>query len=149
MRRCNVRIEDKHYHELHHALGCPWPDEIAGETYRNHFATDAGSDTAARMRSSEHWTNGTGRLGMIYFHVTEEGKRALAAHMRANVETPARYEITYRHHSGSNLVAARSRSAAKYRAYLEADIDWPFMEYAAAIKSVRLLFPANIPVQSS
>lgn len=149
MRKCYVKITDPHFRELHHALGCPWPDEIMGDTYRNYFATDAGSTTAARFRASPHWTNGTEEFGMDYFHVTEEGKRALKEHMRGNVEIPARYCITFRHHEGSSIVTAKSRSAAKYAAYLDADIDWPFMEYAAEIKSVRLHSPASRPLQST
>ena len=149
MRKCNIRIADKHFHEMHHALGFPWPDEIMGETYRNYFAVDGESSTADRMRSSTHWTNGSGKFGMVHFHVTDEGKRALVEHMRASVETPARYALTFHHHEGCSIVPARSRSAAKYAAYLDADIDWPFIEYAAEIKSVRLHSPANIPHQST
>lgn len=149
MNKCNVRIEDKHFHELHHALGCPWPDEITMGTYRNYFATDASSTTADRFRASSHWTNGAEKNGMVYFHVTEEGKRALAEYMLRYVEVPARYCVTFRHHEGSIIVAAKSRSAAKYAAYLDADIDWPFIEYATEVKSVRLHSPALTPAQSS
>lgn len=148
--KCNVRVEDPHFHELHHALGCPWPDEIMGETFRNHFALcDGDRDNASRFRASPHWSNGTEQHGMIYFHVTDEGKRALAEYMRGNVEVPARYCVTFRHHEGSIIVPAKSRSAAKYAAYLDADIDWPFIEYAAEIKSVRLHSPSRIPAQSN
>jgi hypothetical protein len=138
MRACNVIIRDKHYHEMHHALGCPWPDEIMGETYRNYFAIDADTETATRMRASPHWTGGTKKFGMVYFSVTDQGKRALIDHMQANVTVPARYAITFRHYDGCKLVPARSRSAAKYASYLAAEIEWPFIEYAAEIKSVRL-----------
>ncbi|WP_407496786.1 hypothetical protein [Pseudooceanicola sp. MF1-13] len=149
MQKCDVRIEDKHFHELHHALGCPWPDEVLGETYRNYFAASPNSNTADRMRASPHWTNGTEKFGMVYFHVTKAGQRALVDHMRSNLVIPARYAITFRHHDGCSIVSAQSRSAAKYAAYIDADIDWPFMEYAAEIKSVRLFAPANVPKHSS
>ncbi|SLN74660.1 hypothetical protein ROJ8625_04076 [Roseivivax jejudonensis] len=145
MTRCNVRIEDQHFHEMHHALGNPWPDEIAGETYRNYFATDADSDTADRMRASSHWTNGSAKFGMIYFHVTDEGRRALLKFMRDHVAIPARYIVTYRHHNGSSVVAAKNRSAARYAAYQHADVDWPFMEFAANIRSITLYAPALTP----
>lgn len=149
MRKCNVRIEDPHFHEIHHALGCPWPEEVMGETYRNHFSIGEESETAARMKASPHWTDGREVFGSMVFHVTAAGRAALAAHMRANVETPARYEITFRDYDGSTIVSARSRSAAKYAAYIDADLDWSFMEYAALIKSVRLHSRGNIPQQPS
>lgn len=148
MRQCNVRIEDKHFHEMHHALGCPWPDEVMGETYRNYFATGSESSAADRMRASSHWTNGTEKFGMVYFHVTEAGKRALVEHMRSHVKTPARYAVTFRNFEGSAIVAAHSRAAARYAAYINADLDWPFLEFASEIKSVRLHAPANSPEQT-
>ena len=82
------------------------------------------------------------------FSCFDEGRAALLAYIRANVEIPARYAITYRHHEGVQIVSARSRSAAKYAAYLEADLEWTFMEYAAEIKSVRLHSRASFPQQS-
>ncbi|AZV00364.1 hypothetical protein IQ24_01803 [Paracoccus sulfuroxidans] len=144
MKKCNVRITSKHFHELHHALGYPWPEEIMGETYRNHFATDAGSDTADCMRASPHWTGGTEKFGMTFFHVTQDGKRALLEHMRDSVDLPARFEITYHGHNWREIVAARSRSAAKYGAYLDADSGDTFGEFVRRIKSVRLLSRAQI-----
>lgn len=144
MKKCNVRIADKHFHELHHALGCPWPDEIMGETYRNHFATDGDSGTADRMRASPHWTGGRDKFGMTFFHVTDAGKRALVEHMRTSVELPARFEITYHGHDWRQIVTAKSRSAAKYEAYLEADSCDGFFEYASRIKSVRLHSRAQV-----
>lgn len=149
MRKCNVRVDDPHFHEIHHALGCPWPDEIMGDTYRNYFATDSNSGSADRMRASPHWSGGKEKFGMAYFHVTEEGRQALVEHMRANVEVPARYALTYRDFEGTSIVAAQSRSAAKYAAYLDAESDCPFIEFAAGIKSVRLHAPGHVPAQSN
>lgn len=145
MRKFNIVINDPHFHEIHHALGCPWPEEIIGETYRNYFAVDADSETARRFRASPHWTNGTDKFGMSSFSVTDEGRAALLAFIRENIEVPRRYMITFRRYDESKIVAAKSRSAAKYAAYLDADIDWPFMEYAAEIKSVRIYSPCCLP----
>lgn len=144
MEKCNVRIKDKHFQEMHHALGRPWPDEIMGETYRNYFATDVDSSTADRMRASSHWEGGREKFGMVYFFVSDEGRRALVEYMRANVDIQARYRITFRHHEGSVIVAAKSHSAARYAAYLDGDTGWPFIEYASEIKSVKLHSPASI-----
>lgn len=143
MMKCNVRIEDRHFQEIHHALGCPWPDEVRGETYRDHFCAGNDTETAARMRASPHWTNGAKSFGSWFFYVTDEGRKALAEYMAGNVETPARYTITYHHHEGEDVVAARSRSAAKYAAYMQADVDWPFAEFLAGVKSVRLHSKGN------
>ena len=143
-KKCNVRIDDKHFQEMHHALGCPWPVEIMGETFRNHFACDGDGSTSDRMRSSAHWSNGSGKFGMIYFHVTDAGKSALREYMIKNISTPALYSITYKNHEGESIVSAKSRSAAKYAAYLDADIEWPFIEYAAEIKSVKIHTRAHV-----
>lgn len=143
----NVRIDDKHFQEIHHALGCPWPDEIMGETFRNYFACDGEGSTSDRMRASEHWSNGSGKFGMTYFHVTDAGKSALREYMHQNISTPALYSITYKHHEGESIVHAKSRSAARYAAYLSADIDWPFIEYAAEIKSVKIHTRAHVSPQ--
>ena len=143
MSKCNVIIRDKHFQEMHHALGCPWPDQVMGETYRNYFATDFAGDID-RMAASPHWTNGREKFGMTYFSVTEDGKRALVEHMRTSVEFPARYAITYRGWDGCQIVTAKSRSAAKYAAYLDADSCDGFFDFARRIKSVRLHSPAQI-----
>ena len=148
MKKFNCIIRDRHFQELHHALGCPWPDEIMGETYRNYFAVDATSKEADRFRSSPHWTNGTEKFGMDCFHVTKEGRRALIEHMRDHIDIPCRYRVTFKHHDGDAIVAAKSRSSAKYAAYIDADIDLPFIEYAAKIKSVQLYSRARPSAQA-
>lgn len=145
MRKFNVRIEDPHFHEIHHALGCPWPESIMRETSRNHFALEPQSADVERMRQSPHWAESAEKFGMVYFHVTEDGKRALLEYLRTQVEIPARYEITYRDFEGSSVVTAKSRSAARYIAYLEADTGGSFMEFVTFIKSVRLYSRACIP----
>lgn len=138
MTKCNVIIRDKHFQEMHHALGCPWPDEVMGETYRNYFATDFAGDIA-RMAASPHWTNGREKFGMTYFSVTEDGKRALGEHLRASVDLPVRFEVTFHRHDGRMIVTAKNRSAARYAAYLDADSCWTFREFMARVKSVRRL----------
>ena len=147
-KKCNVRIDDKHFQEMHHALGCPWPDEIMGETYRNYFACDLESETSGRMRESSHWSGGSTKFESTCFHVTDAGKSALREYMRQNISTPALYSITYKHHEGENIVSAKSRSAARYAAYLNADIEWPFIEYAAEIKSVKIHTRAHVAPQA-
>lgn len=148
-KKFNTRIEDRHFQEMHHALGCPWPDEIMGETYRNYFCTGEDTETADRMRASPHWTNGRIAHGSTYFHVTDDGKAALREYIMANIYVPARFMLTFKHHEGSTVVAAKSRSAARYAAYRESEVDWPFMEYAAEIKSIWRHSPAINPQLSN
>lgn len=47
------------------------------------------------------------KFGMTYFSVTPDGKRALVGHMRASVDLPARYSITYRGWDGCRIVIAK------------------------------------------
>ena len=143
MKKCDVRIEDPHFHDLHHALGRPWPDEVMDENRANRFAVDEGSQDVERLRASPHWTDGYEMWGMMHFHVTHEGRKALSEYMRESVETLPRYLLTFRDHDGTVIVPAKSRSAARYAAYADCDIDWTFMEYAAEIKSIRLYDRGN------
>ena len=138
MLKFNTRIEDRHFQEIHHAIGCPWPDQIMGETHRNYFSVGDDTETAARMRASPHWSGGREVFGSMSFHVTEEGRAALRDYIHESIHVPARYSLTYRHHEGESIVTARNRSAAKYAAYQQADIDWPFVEFVTEIKSVKI-----------
>lgn len=142
MRKFNTRIDDRHFQEIHHALGCPWPDEIMGETYRNYFCTGDDTDTAERMRASPHWTGGSKAHGSTYFSVTDEGRAALRDYIIRNIHVPARYAVTYRGCDvgdyNPSLVAAKSRSAAKYAAYRNSECEWPLVEFMAEIASVKI-----------
>ena len=139
MRKFNVRIEDKHFHELHHALGCPWPQDIMGETYRDHFAVSEGDDaTIARMKASPHWTDGRTAFGMVYFYVTDAGRRALREHIAANVkDQPRRWVIHYKHGEFTSTAQGATPSKAKYDAYLYADCNETFREFLGNISAVR------------
>lgn len=141
MLKCNANIKDKHFQELHHAIGCPFPHDIHGisdDNRRNYFACDGEGTTADRMRSSDHWEGGHSKFGMTYFCVSDKGKNALLQHMQEYVSIPAIYEITYHDLEGSSVVAAKNRSSAKYKAYLKCDTDRPFIEYLSEIKSVKI-----------
>jgi hypothetical protein len=138
MRKFNTRIEDRHFQEIHHALGCPWPEEVMGETYRNYFAVDECSDIAKRMKASPHWSDGCERFGSLSFSVTPEGRKALYEYMTASLYVPARYAITFHHYEGEMVVSAKSRSAAKYRAFIKCDAEASFVEFVSEIKSVKI-----------
>lgn len=138
MRKFNTRINNRHFQEIHHALGCPWPDEIMGETYRNYFSIGNDSETAERMRASPHWSDGHERFGSTVFYVTDEGRCALCDFIHENNHVPSRYAVTYKDYEGSSIVPARNRSAAKYAAYRNSECEWPLVDFMAEIKSVKI-----------
>ncbi|MBO9398770.1 hypothetical protein J7400_19020 [Shimia sp. R9_2] len=138
MKKFNTHIKDRHFQEIHHALGCPWPEEVMGETYRNYFAVGECSDIAKRMKASPHWSDGCFRFGNLSFSVTTAGRKALYEYMTASLYVPARFAITFHRYEGEMVVSAKSRSAAKYRAYLNSDTDTPFGEFVSEIKSVKI-----------
>lgn len=138
MKQFHTRIDDRHFQEIHHALGCPWPRQIMGETYRNYFATSDDTECANRKRVSPHWSDGREVLGNLTFHVTDEGRKALYDHIMENIYVPARYRLTFHGHEGEQFVSAKNRSAAKYQAYVDCDIDWSFKEFVSLVKSVKI-----------
>lgn len=142
-RKFNTIIRDKHFQKLHHALGCPWPEQIKGETYRNYFAAGPDSDEARRMAASPHWTGGTTAHGHAYFYVTDEGRAALYDYIMQNIEVPRRYAVSYRRYEGQTIVIAKTTSAARYAAYNENEIEWPFIEFANEVKSIRIYDRGN------
>lgn len=89
------------------------------------------------MRASEWWKEGVTRGDMTFFHVGEAGREALRAEL-ANTGTHGRlYEVSRGCVNGAAYVRAKSRAAAKYAAYIEADLDWSFMEFCEGLR-VRL-----------
>ncbi|MFS4580385.1 hypothetical protein [Phaeobacter sp. C3_T13_0] len=140
MRKFNTRIDDRHFQEIHHSLGCPWPDEIMGETYRNYFCTGDDTEIAESMRASPHWTGGKKAHGSTYFSVTDEGRSALRDYILKNFHVPARYAVTYKGQGDypPSLLPAKSHSAARYAAYLHSECEWPLVEFMAEIASVKI-----------
>lgn len=119
--------------KVDHALGRP---HRAHKTKRDHYATDCNVEIS-NMSRSPWWRNGGKMYGMTFFHVSDIGREALAKEI-SNVDKYGRlYQISSPYYSGSKLINAQSPSQAKYHAWLDADIDWSFIEYARNI-SVRL-----------
>lgn len=119
--------------DVDHALGRPYRPN---DTYRDHYATDC-PDQIAKMRASDWWNEGVTRGGMTFFHVSIEGRKALAQELRDHTKYGRLYEVSRPGEWSGGLVMATSRSAAKYAAYVEADVDWPFIEYCRGL-SVRV-----------
>lgn len=120
--------------DVDHALGRPYFP--LGDTYRNHYATCC-PDQKAAMRASSWWDEGATRDEMTWFHVNDVGRAALNAEL-SDVETYGRlFEVSRGCVNGCAYVMAKSRSAAKYAAFVEADLDWSFMEFCEGLR-VRL-----------
>lgn len=117
--------------DVDHALGRPFR---ADGGYRNHYATSC-PDQIRKMDKSDWWDRGVKRGDMVFFHVSSAGRLALAAELKDAGKYGRLYEITYTHHSGSKLVTATTASQAKYRAWIDADIDVPFIEYSSNIRA--------------
>ena len=116
-----------------HALGRPFRPR---DSYRNHYATTCPKQIA-EMRSSAWWREGHKSGDMVFFHVSPAGISALERELGLP-EYGRLYELSRRGHGGSQFVMARSRSAARYAAFLQADLtDWSFMEFCDGL-SVRL-----------
>ena len=119
--------------DVDHALGRPFKPF---ETYRDHYATSNPAQIA-EMRKSPWWHEGVTTGKMTFFHVSAEGRKALAEELR-KPEYGRLYSVSHRGYAGATLVMARSHAAAKYQAYLDADLDWSFAEYLKGI-SARLV----------
>lgn len=110
----NRCLEDKALDHVDHALGRPaWP---LRDSHRNYFATDAGGRLARAFESSAHWRRrGTdGRL--TYFQVTEEGRKALAAHL-ASLGLDRIFVVEFAGHQRN--VPAPTASKARYHYWLD------------------------------
>lgn len=114
MTQVNRYLKNKAMDRIDHALGRPF-DPLT-ETYRNYFYVIG--DTALRryMAGSSYW-RGAGKQGEgEYFFVTDEGRAALAAHLRAIGDKHRRFIVSY---AGYEMdVIATSRGGARYSKWL-------------------------------
>lgn len=111
----NRSLEDKAMDRIDHALGRPL--DPMGETYRNFYAVDGAE--ADEMEASPHWIEGSRyqhHLRMRCFAVTDEGRKALAVHLKEINDPHRAYVVTYRGHDST--VIAKSHSKARYDYYL-------------------------------
>lgn len=115
-KQVNRSLTDKAMDHIDHALGRP-VDPMA-ESYRNHFATDAGSKLAKEFDASPYWArNGKGSPGgMAFYHVTDEGRAALRRHLREIGDKHRCFDVTYQ--GQTQTVVAVSAAKAKYSLWL-------------------------------
>ena len=124
----NLALDD-----VDHALGRPYNPH---DTYRNHYATDC-PDKIAEFEASEWWTVGVNRHGMTFCYVSDAGRHALAAELADREKYGRLYQINCDRWDGTAFIFAKSRSAAKYAAFVEADLGLSFMEFCEGLR-VRL-----------
>lgn len=119
--------------DVDHALGRPF-DPF--DTYRNHYAT-SDPEKIAEFKESGWWNVSRNSAGMTFCHVSDLGREALKTELEKTEIYGRLYELTKYEWDGVVLVMAKSRSAAKYAAYIDAETECPFLEFCAGLR-VRL-----------
>lgn len=119
----NRSLNDKAMDRIDHALGRPLDPLV--ESYRNFYTTDGA--LADEMAASPYWVEG--RRGTLRcFAVSDEGRRALANHLRDIGDPHRSYVVTIDGHS--QTVIAPSRSDAMYSYFLDLRDAWPDLTFA-------------------
>lgn len=115
-KQVNRSLKDMAMDRIDHALGRP-VDPMT-ESYRNYFATDAGSKLAKEFDASPYWARNmhVAPGDMAFYHVTDEGRAALRRHLREIGDKHRLYEVTYE--GRTETVVAVSAAKAKYRLWL-------------------------------
>jgi len=114
MSQVNRYLENKAMDHIDHALGRPV--DPRAETYRNYFYVIGDTDLRRSMASSPHWeSSGTTGEGE-YFSVTDEGRAALADHLKSIGDKHRRWIVSY---AGYEMeVVATSKAKARYSKWL-------------------------------
>ena len=134
--RVNRYLKDKAFDHMDHALGRYF--DPAGETHRNHFATEAGGELADEFNRSPFWALSGQQHGMAYYYVTEAGIAALKDHLAEHAPTTA-FVVSFDGYS-STLVAATA-SAAKYKSWRcvsDVNSDLTFIEFCRSARVRKL-----------
>ncbi len=139
----NRWLKNKDMDHIDHALGRPVDPLNKSHSYRDHFAL-SNDDKIAEFRASPNWTEGASGHGTTFFHVSDEGRAALAAHLKEIGDKHRLFEVIYApdwsEKPEANLVAAKSRGAAKYAYWIDLSdslCDLTFKDYCKDV-SVRL-----------
>ena len=119
----NRYLTDKSMDHIDHALGRPL--DPTAETYRNFFATDG--SLADEFAASPHWEEGKRGNGMRYFRVTDEGRKALASHLREIGDAHRAFEVKFEGYT--RTVIATTRSKARYSYFLDISDSFPELEF--------------------
>ncbi|WP_422057745.1 hypothetical protein [Sphingomonas sp.] len=116
----NRYLNDKAMDHLDHALGRPV--DPLGESYRNYFYVIGETDLRREMAASAHWVSRGEAGDGEYFAVTDEGRAALAAHLKAIGDMHRRWIVSY---GGYDMpTVAETASKARYAKWLDiSDVD--------------------------
>lgn len=130
----NRWLEDKGMDHIDHALGRPiYP---CGETYRNHFATDASSHLAAEFDGSPYWAKTRQWDDIAFYSVTDAGRQALDAHLSKMDDPWQPFIVEF--DGFTTIVPAKTRSKAKYAYYLRVSDSWSELTFAAYSKRAKV-----------
>lgn len=131
MPQVNRQLKDDAFDHIDHALGRP-PNPLAN-TFRNYFAVEEGTD-AESFRASPHWQCDGLRGNMLYFSVTDAGRKALRDYLSAASETTKVFEIEWGGYRTTEV--APSRGQARYRKWLSiSDVsDVSFKDFMATAR---------------
>ena len=139
----NRYLKNQEMDHIDHALGRPVDPLNKSHSYRDHFAL-CDLDEIAEFRKSPYWDEGKSGHGTTFFHVSDEGRAALAAHLKDIGDPNRLYAVTYApdwsEKPEANLIAAKSRGAAKYAHWIDLSdclCDLTFKDYCKDV-SVRL-----------
>lgn len=116
----NRYLADKFIDHIDHALGRP-VDPLA-KTYRNYFYVIGDTDLRRHMRTSPHWISQGEQGDGEYFAVSNEGRAALAKHLKEIGDRHRRFIVSW---GGYDMdVVATTKAKARYAKWLEiSDID--------------------------
>ncbi|SCM73437.1 conserved hypothetical protein [uncultured Pleomorphomonas sp.] len=125
--RVDRYLENKAMDHIDHALGRPL--DPLGETYRNYFAT------GSRMFDGDpNWTLvDISKGGTLIYSVTDEGRQALADHLKAVGSKDRAFVVTVEIDGVIDewSVVARSRSKARYSRYRDLVDVFPDLTFGA------------------
>lgn len=108
----NRSLKDRMMDQIDHALGRPL--DPTAETCRNFYAVSG--PTADEMAASPFWVEGRRQTDMRYFAVTDEGRNALAAHLRKVADPHRAFTIRFDGHE--RTVVHKTASKARYDYFL-------------------------------
>ena len=139
----NRYLKDKQMDHVDHALGRP-VDPLA-DTLRDHFAVSCDAERD-EFRALPFWREGKTMSGMTWFHVSDDGRRALASHLKEIGDQHRLFEVLYDpggYETWPVPVAATSHSKARYSYYLDVSDCRPDLTYMEFCKDVSVRLAAN------
>lgn len=135
-------LKDKAMDHIDHALGRPV--EPLAPTHRNYFAATVGSAEALAFDASPNWEPCGASGDMGFWRVSDEGRRTLAAHLKAIGDPHRPYAVTYE--GTTVVVAAKSASAAKYSLFLRVSDSFQELTFRKFVGRARSVLAARCKV---